>query len=206
VIEVVQEPLGVGRDLEEPLGDPPLLHGRPAPLARTSDHLLVGQHRLARRAPVDGGLLPLHQAGFEQLKEDPLRPAIVIRIGGVDRVGPIEHAPDPSELSCEVRDIPRDQVHGMDVDLEREVLGMDPEGVEPDGLEDGPPPQPMVAAMHIRTGEGIDVPHMEALGGGIGEHHQLIEGIADGTQLILRELVRTLRFPDLLPLLLDLGR
>ena len=46
VVHVVQQPLGVVGDLEEPLGQVAALHHRAAALARPLDHLLVRQHRL----------------------------------------------------------------------------------------------------------------------------------------------------------------
>src|SRR5690606_16375732 len=57
--EVVQPALRAAGDLEEPLLEEPLLDGRAAALARARDHLLVREHRMAARAPVDRRLLLL---------------------------------------------------------------------------------------------------------------------------------------------------
>jgi hypothetical protein len=49
-------------------------HRVSAALALAVDHLLIGQHRAQRRAPVDGDLRLVGQPLLEQLQEDPLRP------------------------------------------------------------------------------------------------------------------------------------
>ncbi len=159
-VQVVQEALGVLRNGEEPLGDLPLLHGCVTPLTEPSHHLLVGQDGHAGGTPVHRCFLSLRQTGLEELKEDPLGPAIVRRIRGVYGVIPVEHPADPAKLASEVRHVLRNKVHGVDPHLQREVLGVDSERVEADGLEDVLSPQPLVAAVHVRAGEGVDVPHV----------------------------------------------
>ena len=45
-------------------------------------HLLVGQHRAQRRAPVDGDLRLVGQPAAVQLQEDPLSPPVVVGLAG----------------------------------------------------------------------------------------------------------------------------
>ena len=72
-VEVVEQLLGVVGDLEEPLLEVALLDDVAAALARAvGQHLLVGQHRVAARAPVDRGVGPVGQALFEKAQEDRL--------------------------------------------------------------------------------------------------------------------------------------
>ena len=59
----------------------------------------------------------------------------------------------------------------MNALLQGEVLGVDPEGIEADRLEDLLPGEALEAPVHVRAREGKDVAHMEPLGGGVGEHH-----------------------------------
>jgi hypothetical protein len=203
-LEVLEQPLRVRGDAEEPLGDPALLDGRVAALAPALDDLLVGQHGLAGRAPVDRRFLPLGQTRLVQLQEDPLRPLVVGRVGGIDRVRPIEHPADAAELAREVLDVLRDEVHRMDPHLEREVLGVDPEGVEAHRLENVLPAHALVAPVDVRARERIDVPDVQPLRGRVGEHHQVVVGIPSFAQLGERETVGAPLFPALLPLPLDL--
>ena len=97
----------------------------------------------------------------------------------------------------------RDQVHGMHAALEREVLRVDPEGVEADGLEHVVPAQALEASVHVGARERIDVAHVEPLGGGVGEHHQVVERVFGGGQLLAGEGVDAAFVPYALPLLLD---
>ena len=52
---------------------------------------------------------------------------------------------------------------------------MDPEGIESDGLEDLVALHPLEAAEDIRAGEGEEIADVQPLGGGVGEHHQVVE-------------------------------
>ena len=132
----VQQAVGVSSDLEEPLAHLALLDRSPAALACPTLRLLGRQHRPARRAPVDGGVLLVRQARLEELHEDPLRPAVVGRVGGVDLVRPVEHHAQAAELTAEVGDVVGDQAGGVAARLDRVVLGVDPEGVEAERFED----------------------------------------------------------------------
>ena len=91
VVQVVDHLLRVVRGPEIPLrqfllGD----HGA-APLAgAVGQHLLVGQHRLVAGAPVDRAVLPVGQPLLAQLQEQPLGPAVVLRVGGVQPARPVE--------------------------------------------------------------------------------------------------------------------
>src|SRR5688500_12029346 len=67
--QVLEQALGIETDGEEPLLEQPLLDLGAAPLARAVDDLLVRQHRLVLRAPVDGSLLLVREPALEQLQE-----------------------------------------------------------------------------------------------------------------------------------------
>ena len=94
-VEVVEQPLGVVGDPEEPLLELPDLDEVPAALAAAVDHLLVGEHRLVVRAPLDRRLLAVRETALEQLQEDPLGPAVVlglVRASSRDQSIEIPHA------------------------------------------------------------------------------------------------------------------
>jgi hypothetical protein len=92
-------------------------------------------------------------------------------------VAPVEHAADAFELPPEVRDVPRNQLRRIDADLDGVVLTVDAERVVADGFEDLIALQPFEPAVHVAAGEGEHVPHVQPLGRGIGEHHQVVEGL-----------------------------
>ena len=95
--EVVEQPVGVVGDAEEPLLELADLDRRAAALAVAVDHLLVREHGRVDRAPVDGRLLAVREPALEQPQEEPLRPAVVARLGRrelarpVDRDAPLAH-------------------------------------------------------------------------------------------------------------------
>ena len=173
-VEVVQQPLGVVRDAEEPLFEEALFNQRAAPFTAAIDHLLVREHGLVGRAPVHRAGLLVREAALEQLQEDPLRPLVVGRVGRVHRVRPVHHQSRAVELAPEVRDIARDQFRRMHADLQREVLRVDAERVISQRLEYTLPLQALEPRVDITSGEREEVPDVQPLGGRIREHHQRV--------------------------------
>jgi hypothetical protein len=104
-LQLRRQPLGVVGDAELPLAQRHAHDRMIAALASPVDHFLVGQHRAERRAPVDRHLRLERQAALEQLQEDPLRPAHVARIGGVDLARPVVGKTQGFQLSPEDRDV-----------------------------------------------------------------------------------------------------
>ena len=64
-VEVLEQPVRVLGDAEEPLLELARLHGGAAALAAAVDHLLVGEHGLVLRAPVHRRLAPVGQPALE---------------------------------------------------------------------------------------------------------------------------------------------
>ena len=88
-VHVIEQPVGVVGDLEVPLVQRLLGDGRAAALAGAVDYLFVGQHGLVLGAPVDRGILAVGQAALVEALEQPLGPAVVLRVGGVQAAGPV---------------------------------------------------------------------------------------------------------------------
>ena len=83
LVEIVQQLLGVVGDLQKPLAQFALFHqGAGAPGATFAVHLLIGQHRLVDRVPIDRGVFLIGEAGLQELQEQPLGPAVVIGVAG----------------------------------------------------------------------------------------------------------------------------
>src|ERR1017187_1985754 len=92
-------------------------------------------------------------------------------------MAPVEHRPDARELVlAEVGHRAAHHHRGMLADLHRVVLGVDAEGIEAHRLEDRVAHEPPPPAVDVTTGERDDVPHVQPLGRGIREHHQVVEG------------------------------
>ena len=76
---------------------------------------------------------------------------VVGGIGGIHRLGPVELGPQPLQLSAKSGYVGRDQLSGMLVHLEREVLAVDSEGIEANRLEDVETLHALKAAVGVRA-------------------------------------------------------
>ena len=206
ILEIVEQPLHVLRDPEEPLRDAPLFDGCTAAFTPSRDHLLVRQDRHTRGTPVDRRFLAHGQPRVEELDEDPLCPSVVFGIRRVDRMVPVEHPTHTTKLPDEVGHVRRDEVHRVNALFQGEVLGVDTERIEADRLEDLLAGEPLEASVDVRARERKDVAHVEPLGGGVREHHQLVVAVLGGLEGVTGEGVRAPLIPSALPLSLYFGR
>lgn len=110
-----------------------------------------------------------------ELEKQPLGPLVVRRVGGREDVLPVEHPAERGQLPGKILDVVRDQHARVDAHFEGEIFAVDPEGIEPDWLEHRVSAEPHEPAVDVATGKGVEIPDMEPLGGGVGEHHQIIE-------------------------------
>ena len=83
-VEPLEQLVGVGGDAEEPLLEIARHHHRAAAPAGAVDHLLVGQHGVVLRTPVDRRAPAVGQAALEHLQEDPLVELVVLGQTGRD--------------------------------------------------------------------------------------------------------------------------
>ncbi len=124
LIQVVEESIGVVGDLEVPLFELLLDHHRTAALGcAVGKHLLVGEHGLIHRVPVDGGVLAVCEPPLVKTLEQPLVPLVVIRVARVEDAVPVERDPVGTEsglLLCDVVVRPLPRVRAA---LDRGVLG-----------------------------------------------------------------------------------
>ena len=74
-IQVIQQAVGIGGDPQHPLAHQATDDRIPGLDVLAVLHLLVGEHRVLRRAPVDRHFRLVGQATFVELEENPLRPA-----------------------------------------------------------------------------------------------------------------------------------
>ena len=85
-----QQLLGEGGDPEEPLRQLAPLDQRAGAPAAAVDHLLVGQHGVVDRIPVDPGFLAVGEAGLQKVEEHLLLVAVVARDRRSRSRGPVE--------------------------------------------------------------------------------------------------------------------
>ena len=170
--------------------------GAAAALTDAVDDLLVGQNDLAAGAVVDGGLLLVGKALLEQLDEDPLRPLIVLGVGGVDLAVPVKGQAQRLELALEAGHILGGDDLGVDVVFQGVVLGRQAEGVPAHGVQDVIAALTLFARDDVQRGVAARMADVQARGGRVRELDQRVEfrlGMVDfGMEGILV-------LPDLLP-------
>ena len=106
LLHVVQQLIRILRDAEKPLFQLAALHQRGfMPPAKSVDHLLVGQHRTTRRAPVHFAFLAERQALLVHPQKQPLVPAVIFRIAGRKFPTPVVAESKPPQHPPELDDI-----------------------------------------------------------------------------------------------------
>ena len=168
-LEVVEQPVGVVGDAEEPLLELAHLDLGPAALAATVDDLLVGEHGRVLGAPLDRRLLAIREAALEQLQKDPLGPAVVGRLCGGELAAPVDRDPPTAELALEGGDRGCGRVAWMLAGLDRVVLGREAERVVAHRMDDPKAVAPLVVGDCVAYRVDLEVADVR-LAGGVGQH------------------------------------
>ena len=160
IVDVVEQLFGVVGDLDEPLGDLFLLHRGVTAPAAVVDHLLVGQHCHVVRAPVDGGGLLVDQTLLVELGEEPLLPAVVIRLAGGDFTIPVITQTQHLQLVLHVFDVFVGPGRRRGIVFDRGVLGRQTECIPTYGLQHVLAIEALITGDHITYGVVTNVPHV----------------------------------------------
>ena len=205
--QVVEQAVGVVGDAEEPLLELANLHQVAAALAASVDHLLVGEHRLVVRAPLDRGLLAVRKVALEQLEEDPLRPAVVRRLVGAELAAPVDRDPPAMEPVAVGRDRPVGGDPRVHAGLDRVVLRGQPERVVAHRVQHAPADPAVEVRDRVAERVVLQVPDVR-LAARVGQHLEdvgllTVVAVLVGHRVV-RHLPRALARPHLLPLGFDL--
>src|SRR6266571_475669 len=196
----LEQLVGVRGDLEEPAVD--LARGDlgVATPAATVLHLLVGEHGLTRRAPVDRRATPVREPALEHLDEDELLPLVIGRVAGRELALPVVGDAELLELGAHVIDVLVGPDGRLDAVLDGRVLGGQAKGVPPHRMEHVEAAHALEPREHVTDRVVADVAHVDAARR-VREHLEAVElrtaGILDGAELFAL-------VPDPLPLHLDL--
>ena len=203
LVEAGEEAVGVLRDLQEPLLQLALLDGALAALARPALGLLVREDRLAGGAPVDRPLLPVGEPLLEHPEEEPLVPAVVLRLAGRDFLRPVVEDAPPGELLLHRGDVRERRLARRNAALDREVLRGEAEGVPPHRAEDLLALLPEVPVQRVRQEVGPRVADVEPVPRRVREHD---EEVGPARRRVVRvDEGRLVGVPAGLPLLLEGG-
>ena len=199
--QVLGEPIGIGGDPQHPLSERRAIDGMAAALALAVDDFLVGEHGAERGTPVDGHRRLVREPAPEQLQEDPLRPAYVARIGGVDLARPVVAEAEHLELALERRDVVRRRPRGMLPGLDRVLLGRQAERVPAHRVQHVVAAHAPGARHDVGGGVPLGMTDVQADAGRVGEH---VEDVALGPAAPARGAERPVLVPVALPAGLDL--
>ena len=106
-LQIVQQPLGVGGDPQNPLAERAAVDVLVAfaVAGAVGVDLFVGEHGLAAFAPPDRHFGFVGEAFLEELEENPLRPFEVFGVGGVDFAVPVVGEAEHLDLAAERVDV-----------------------------------------------------------------------------------------------------
>ncbi len=158
----VEQLVRVLGDAQVPLVQLALLHSSataPAVAVRAFD-LLAGQGPVVG-APVHWRAGTVGQARFQEAQEDPLIPAVIVRLAGDDLAVPVEAGAHRPQLAAHVVDVLQGPLARVDLVLDRGVLGGQAKGVEADRHEDVLAVHAMEAGDGVGWGLHVPVPDME---------------------------------------------
>ncbi len=174
VLEGVEQFARVVGDAQVVAGDLALFHGRAGAPAAAVDDLLVGEHGLVDRVPVDGLGLAVGDALFQHLQEQPLVPLVVGRVAGAHFARPVDRQPHRLHLLLHVGDVVVGPLGRGDAGLHGGVFRRHAEGVPAHGHEDVVPAHAQLAGHHVVDGVVAHVTHVE-LAAGVGQHRAGVE-------------------------------
>src|SRR5690606_22697381 len=174
VVQRVEQFVRVVRDAQVVAGDFTLFHQRPGTPAAAVDDLLVGEHGLVDRIPVDDLGLAVGDALFEHLQEQPLVPFVVGRVAGAHFARPVDRQPHRLHLLFHVGDVVVGPFGRGDAGFHGGVLGRHAEGVPTHGHEDVVSAHAQLAGHHVVDGVVAHVTHVE-LAAGVGQHRAGVE-------------------------------
>jgi hypothetical protein len=166
---VVEKPVRIGGDAEEPLLQGARLDLPAAALAVAVDHLLVREDGLIVRAPVDYRVLAIRESSLEELQEEPLRPVVVAGLGGRELATPVDRPAEPLHLLADRGDVAVRHVPRMAALANCRVLSGKAERVVADRPQDGEAPPAADVRNDVSERVVEHVAHVQ-LAGRIREH------------------------------------
>ena len=169
VLDLIEQLVGVVGDLEVIPGNLALFDHRAGAPAAPVDDLLVGEHGLVDRIPVDGLSLAIGDAALEHAQEQPLVPFVVGRIAGGHLARPVDRQPHRLHLLFHVGDVvpgPGGRCHAV---FHRGVFGGQAKGVPAHRHEDVVAAHAQLAIKDVVDRVVAHMAHVQ-LARGVGQH------------------------------------
>ena len=135
------------------------------------DHLLIGEHGLVDRVPIDLAVFARHQPGFHEVEKHLLLVLVISGVAGGDLARPVERQPHGLELSLHRRDVVVGPGLGMHLAVDGGVFGRHAEGVPAHRVQHVEVHRAFEARHHVAHGVVAHVAHVDAPRR-VGEHLQ----------------------------------
>src|SRR5690606_189513 len=139
-------------------------------LGKAIDHFFVSQHRAQLGTPIDGDFTLKREVPPEQLKEDPLSPAHIVDVRGVDLTFPVVAESKSAQLALEHPNVLLSRRGRMSSCLDRVLLRRKSKGVPPHRMQNIKAPHSLIAGDDIGGRVSLGMPHMQSTAGRIREH------------------------------------
>jgi len=169
VLHLVEQLVGVGRDVQVVAGNLALFDRRATAPATAVDHLFVGEHGLVDRVPVDDLGAAFGDAGAEHLQEQPLVPLVVARVTARDFAAPVDGQAHGLHLLLHVGDVVVRPLRRRHAVFHRRVLGRQAEGVPAHRHQHVHALHAQLAREHVVDGVVAYMAHVQ-LATGVGQH------------------------------------
>ena len=153
------------------MGKLAFLHLGAGPPAPTVNDLLVGQHRIFHRVPIDPGFLAVRQAGLEKVQKHLLFEPVILRFAGGDFPRPVIGQAHGFQLAAHGRNVFPGPFGRVDPPFLGGVFRRQAKGVPAHGVKHVEAAGALVPGHQVAKGVVADVSHVDAAGR-IGEHFE----------------------------------
>ncbi len=174
LIQPAEQLVGVIGDAEEPLRDLAALDDGAGAPAAAVDHLLVGQHGLVHRIPVDHRILAIDQALGVELGEEALLVLVIVGLAGGQLARPVVGEAERLQLALHVRHVGVGPLRRRHIARDRRVLRRQAEGIEAHRLQHILAEHALVTADHVADGVVAHMAHVQRAGW-VRQHAQAVE-------------------------------
>ncbi len=202
LIEIVEQPIGIGSDSQEPLREIATLDEMAAAPAASVDDLFVGEHGPVVRTPVYRRLALVGKTALKEAHEEPLVPPIVLRLAGSDLARPIVAGSHQADLTAHFKDVLGGPDGRVDSSIDRRVFGRQAERVPAHRMkhvvsEHSHHPRDRVTERVILRVADMEIARR------VRQH---LQGIVFWLRALVRRAIDVLGRPARLPLSLDGGK
>ena len=174
VLHMVQQLFGIGRDLQVVAWNFAFFYHCAGAPALAVNHLLIGQHSLVHRVPVNDLGFAVGNALVQHFQKQPLVPFVVARVTGGELAAPVDGQAHGLHLLLHVGDVVVGPLGRWHLIFQRGVFGRQAKGVPAHGHEHVVALHAQVAREHVVDGVVAHMAHVQ-LATRVGQHGAGVE-------------------------------